>query len=390
MKLWIESAASSIQAAAEKCGDAIRTFQTNEQFFAIVVSGTQADQLADQVALALEQGTPLDKVKENLLASLPDSAHTPFAILQAHHSPLTLNHSQLTVSLVECDAPPLFIVRSGQLVLLPVVEKESHGRLVRECEFTLQDGDYLAMVSEGYIRAQGWSNLWGWRDIALSIKRLTDTRGDAEQLLGALIRSYHRLAGNQETRPGDKESDIRHPTSKRDVSIVAMAVRPMRTATVWSGPPVKRDSEQIVLNKLMAETGARIICGDTTAEIAARLLNAKIEMEPRPEDGWAEVPPVSRLAGIDLVTEGVVTMSKARERMANAKNARSLPRKEDGATRLARLLLNADKIHFLVGLAVNPVQTADQAGKIPMRQIVIEKLTNDLRARGKIISVEYF
>jgi len=65
-----------------------------------------------------------------------------------------------------------------------------------------------------------------------------------------------------------------------------MFVRPMRTATVWSGPPVKREVEQDILEKLLDEPGARIICGDTTAEIAARWLRAKLEMEPRPEDGW--------------------------------------------------------------------------------------------------------
>ena len=54
-----------------------------------------------------------------------------------------------------------------------------------------------------------------------------------------------------------------------------------------------------------------------------------------------------------------MTLGKVRERMAGAQRVRDLPRKEDGATRLARLLLTADKIHFLVGLAVNPAQTTD-------------------------------
>ena len=173
-----------------------------------------------------------------------------------------------------------------------------------------------------------------------------------------------------------------------------MFVRPQRTTTVWSGPPAKRDVEEAVLEKLVAEPGTRIICGDTTAEIAARLLGAGLEMEPRPEDGWMEVPPVSRLRGrpdierIDLITEGLVTMGKARERMAQAQRVRDLPRKQDGATRLAKLLLLADKINFLVGLAVNPAQTT--VSGVPLRRIVVEGLTNDLKARGKIVSVEYF
>lgn len=367
MNLWIECAHQSLAGSeGQACGDAIRTFQTEEQFFAVVVSGARggpggAAAVAQRAAGLLEQGEPVSAVKEALLAQREQA---PFSILQARRPALQAH-------LVECDAPPLFFTRGGQLVLPPIIEEEARGRLVREGTFPLQDGDYVAMVSEGYICARGWDQCWGWRDIAASIKRLTDTRCDAEQLLGALVRTYQRLAAGE----------------RRDVSVVAMFVRPMRTATVWSGPPVRRALEEVMLKKLMAETGARIICGDTSAEIAARLLGSRLEMEARPEDGWAEVPPVSRLAGVDLVTEGVVTMSKARERLASARRARDLPRKEDGATRLAKMLLTADKIHFLVGLAINPAQTV---GGAPMRQIVVEELMRDLKARGKMISVEYF
>ena len=372
MRLWIESAHQSlVSTGAKVCGAAVSTFQTKEQFFAIMVSGAEkaaggATPIANRAALLLEQGTPLDTVVETLLAALPQGEHVPFSTLQV------LEGSR--AYLIDCDAPPLFMIRDGRLVVLPVIEEESHGHWVRRCEFLLQDGDHIAMVSEGYIRIKGWSWQWGWRDIATSIRRLTDTRCDAEQLLGALVRTYERLAQGE---------------AIRDISIVAMFVRPLRSATVWSGPPANRQLEQAVLDKLMAEPGVRILCGDTTAEIAARLLKAELTMEPPPEDGWAEVPPVSRLEGVSLVTEGVVTMGKARERMAGAQRVRDL-RQEDGATRLARLLLAADKIHFLVGLAINPAQVADKAGKVSLRRIVIEDLMTDLKARGKIVSVEYF
>ena len=382
MRLWIESAHQSL---VETGNDVIRTFQSEEQFYAVVVSrrlgigysALEIAQIADEATSLLDQKTPLSKVVETMLVALPEGKHVPFSILQVL--------GETRGNLVECDAPPLFMTHSGDLVLLPVVEEESHGHLIRTCEFSLQDGDHLAMVSEGYIRVKGWSRSWGWRDIAISIRRLTETRCDAEQLLGALVRSYYRLAG-----------EIPDAQSPIPISILAMFVRPQRTATVWSGPPAKRDVEEAVLETLMDEPGARIICGDTTAEIAARLLGAELEMEPRPEDGWMEVPPVSRLRErpgierIDLITEGLVTLSKSRERMAGAQRARDLPRKEDGANRLARMLLTADKVHFLVGLAINPAQTADKAGTIPLRRIVIEELINDLKARGKIVSVEYF
>ena len=171
-----------------------------------------------------------------------------------------------------------------------------------------------------------------------------------------------------------------------------MFVRPMRTATVWSGPPARREMDGAALAQLMAEEGARIICGDTTAEIAARLLGAELVMEPPPAAGWTEVPPVSRLAGsaerIDLITEGVVTLGVARERLAQAKRPRDLAGREDGASRLAKLLLEADKITFVVGAAINPAQT--ERDGTPLRKAAVEGLAEGLTARGKIVAVEHF
>jgi hypothetical protein len=379
LRLWIESAHQSLTGTG---GDVIRTFQTEEQFYAVVVSGVEIGDrrleiasTAEAATSLLRQRTPLSEVVETILAALPEGKHIPFSILQVPQG------SQAHV--VECDAPPLFMTRRGELVILPVIEEELREHLIRQCELTLEDGDHLAIVSEGYIHAKGWSRQWGWRDIAVSIRRLTETHCDAEQLLGALVRSYYRLAG-----------ETPDTQSLMPISVLAISVRPQRTAMVWSGPPARRDVEEAILEKLIDEPGTRIICGDTTAAIVARLMGAELEIEPRPEHGWMEVPPVSRLHGrpgidrVDLITEGLVTLSKARERMADVQRARDLPRKEDGATRLARALLLADKLHFLVGLAVNPAQTTETG--VPLRRLVIEDLMNDLKARGKIVTVEYF
>jgi hypothetical protein len=401
LRLWIESAHQSLtKAGAKVYGDAVRTLQTEEQFTAVLVSGPEGDgeekekttAIADKAASLLEQGTPLEKVVKVLLAALPAGEHTPFAILQVKTSEVSEDLRGLQAHLIECDAPPLFLTRAGRLILLPVVEEESQGHLIRECSFTVQDGDHIAMVSEGYVRAhlslplQGGRpgrGAWHWQDIAVSIRRWTETGCDAEQLLGALIRTYHRLA--EEPALSEAKGEPR-----QDVTVIAMHVRPLRSATVWSGPPADPALDQVALEKLMAEPGMRILCGDTTAEIAARLLGAELELEPRPEDGWAEVPPTSRLEGVNLVTEGLVTLGKAHEQLARAKRVQDLPRETDGATRLAQMLLTADRIHFIVGLAVNPQQAADAAATIPLRRIVIDDLVCALKAHGKVVSVEHF
>jgi len=373
VSLWIEIAHQSLAKVGEEvCGEAVRTFQTEDRFFAILASSprggaegaARAAATAERAMEMAQAGDAPDRVAETLIVAPPASEEITFSILQVLDGDRAY--------LVECEALPLCLIRRGEVEFLPLSEEVVHRRLLRECCFRLQDGDYMVMVSQGYLRPRGWG--WGWTDIAVAVRRWTDTRCDADELLGALVRTYRRL--NPEA-------------PRQDVTIVAMQARPVRTVMVWTGPPVDPAQDEVALEKLMTEPGTRVICGDTTAQIAARLLGAELEMEPRPEGGWVEVPPVSRLEGMDLVTEGLVTLGKARERIAGAKRVRDLPRGEDGATRLARALLEADIIHFIVGLAVNPAQAADAARTVPLRQAVVEGLVRDLEARGKLVSVEY-
>jgi hypothetical protein len=378
LRQWVEVAHRCLaRAGADACADVVRTFTTEDRFIAILVSGAQgkerATQVADGVVAGLRQEASPDTAAETVLVALPQDVHVSLSVLQVEKG--------REAHIVECDAPPLFLVQDGQPVLLPVVEETLAGYLVRQCKFSLQDGDYLAMVSEGFLRPRGWR--WGWPDIAVAVRRWTDTGCDADELLGALVRTYQRL----------------NPDPQQDMTVVAMHVRPMRTATVWSGPPVDAARDEAVLRLLMAEQGERIICGGTTAQIVARLLDAELKTEPRPADGadgshpWEEVPPTFRLAGVSLVTEGLITLRKAGEQIASGKvQTRGWGLgigdwRLGGATRLARALLAADKVHFIVGLAVNP-QQVDENG-VPLRKGVVEDLMHDLEARGKLVSVEY-
>jgi hypothetical protein len=377
VSLWVEIAHQCLaQAGEEVCGEAVRTFQTEECFGAILAGSSQggaegarqAAATAERALEMLQAGVSPDGVAEALTQESPNTSpggeEATFSVLrvvdgdQAH--------------LVECETLPVCLIRGSEVAFLPLSEEVVHRRLLREYRFRLRDGDYLAMVSQGFLRPRGWG--WGWSDIAVAVRRWTDTGCDADELMGALMRTYHRL------NPGPP---------RQDVTVVAMHVRPERRVTVWTGPPADRAQDEMALRKLMAERGTRVICGGTTALIAARLLGAELKTEPRPKSAWAEVPPTSHLEGVDLVTEGLVTLGKARERMAKAQRVRDLPRGEDGATRLARALLMADKVRFIVGLAVNPAQAADVAGTVPLRRMMVEELIRDLQARGRLVSTEY-
>lgn len=385
--LWIEAAHKMWpDANGEETGVIIRSLATEDHFLALLAHGegwmvasARAPLLAAWEALA--GGAELGPTSERLLAALPAGAHLPWALL---HAGPTNSAGRRPVQLLECDAPPLFYARRGEVVLLPVIEEEAYNRLVRRCDFDAQDRDHLALVNEGFIHACGGSRSWNWRAIAVSVRRLMATGGRAEELAGALVRLANSKWQMADGKPASPQSAI---------SILTVSVRPMRSATVWSGPPRQRSLEQALLRQFMAEEGSRVICGDTTADIAARLLSARVEMERQPSNGWREVPPVSQMISdgnspVALVTEGVITLRATAERLASTQRPRDLLGREDGASRLAKLLLETDKIAFLLGLAVNPAQTEPDG--TPLRKAAVEKLVGQLRALGKVVTLTHF
>ncbi|MCL0056190.1 hypothetical protein M1N81_01245 [Dehalococcoidia bacterium] len=213
---------------------------------------------------------------------------------------------------------------------------------------------------------------WGWKNVALAVRRWVATRGDAYQLMRALSETCLYNGA-----PGD------------DATVVGMWVRQVRAATVLTGPPSDPRLDSLAVTKLISAEGIRAICGGTTAQIAARELGQKLVVEwqaPGSSSSPSKIPPIARLEGVDLVSEGILTLSAAAERLRTTETIHDLPTALDAGTQLARILLEADDIHFIVGDAINPQQLAD--GK-PMRQIYLEEVIEQLKRRNKVISIEH-
>lgn len=365
----------------------IRVRQREERFFAVLVSSlpdsdpSRALRIADGSVALLEQGYLPEGVVDQVVDDLSDGQRMPFSVIDVRADD---GSGELRGHLAQCDAPPVLMTRwepgtnAHALFLPPVVEDSHRGSLVCQGQFQLQDRDHLAMVGEGYFRVRGWADRWVWRDIATYTRRWTATGCSAEQLLDALISTYERR--RLSTTAGELDM-----AETRAISAVTITVRPARTVTVWTGPPADSAHDPVALSRLMAEPGTRVICGDTTAKIAARLLEEELEVGSRPAHGWKEVPPVLDLKGVHLVTEGLVTMGRALEHLSGAQEARDLDRAEDGATRLARILLQADSVRFVVGMGLNP-QQSDGAG-VPLRRGLVERMVDELRDRGTIVAV---
>ena len=102
------------------------------------------------------------------------------------------------------------------------------------------------------------------------------------------------------------------------------------------------------------------------------------------------------LEGVDLVTEGVVTMSKvleyAQNYLSDNESYEEWNYGHDGAARICQLLFEeATDINFYVGRAINPAhQNPDLPISFSIKMNIVEELSACLRSMGKRIKVSYF
>jgi hypothetical protein len=389
MRQVVEVAWKSLcKSGEELCGDCVKITSTPASFTVVLSdglgSGVKANILATltaQIAASMfEKGASIEEVIDTLIETLPECrvrklAYATFAVLK-------VNRGQ-EAYLVEYDSPPLIHIREGKLLELPSQERTVNGRKIREAHFTLKEEDVMVMVSDGYVHA-GVGGLyrlgWGWQNIVTSVERWSETGEDAHQLTQALTRTCSKLYGGN---PGD------------DATAVCMKVRPASVVTIWTGPPMDPASDEKTVKRVMDSEGTKVICGGTTAQIAARVLGEDLRVEWVPpgkrmgrNSRKKGTPPVARLQGIDLVTEGILTLGQTVERLESAETRHDLPAEDDAATRLATLLLSADQIRFLIGMALNPHQVADQIRGEPMRMVYVKELIRELERRKKIVTTE--
>ena len=155
------------------------------------------------------------------------------------------------------------------------------------------------------------------------------------------------------------------------------------------GPPQNPALDSRVIARLLAMPGRKIVCGGTTGNIVARQLNQPIRVPL--ETGAPGIPPIGRLDGVDLLTEGVLTLAGVVENLRRDISLTDVKKKSDGVSRLYRELLRADEIRILLGQAINP---AHQDPRTPVHSGLKFHMVKELRSRlgekGKSVTVEKF
>jgi hypothetical protein len=372
----IEVAQSSKRPAAP-CGDVVEWDRTVAATTLVCADGIgsgirariAAQMCAGRIKELLRLGFSLRKAFA-AVAHTMQAARDPARPFAAFAAARILNDGMATVLGYEMPAP--LLVSRRQAVVLPQTVSEMGGALVQESNCYLEPGDALLLTSDGITQAgiggrspQGWESQGVARHLS---SRLTEGL-TPQEIPTEVLREARRLW----VRGGD------------DCTVAMALCRRGQVVNVLTGPSASRSSDAQAVSRFMQSQGLKIVCGGTTAEIVARVLRQRVEVEKSPTSLIA--PPRYEIQGVDLVTEGAVTLNQAYNVLDE--DIRNL-KEDSGVTELCALLQIADRVNIFLGGAQNSA-TGDisfrQRGILSRRQI-IPLLAEKLREAGKLVVIE--
>ncbi|MCP4374935.1 MAG: serine/threonine-protein phosphatase [bacterium] len=381
MSLYYECGMKQLHKRNEElCGDSIVVSRRPDSVTLALSdglgSGVKANILATlttRIAIhLLDNELPLTEVVKTLSQTLPvcrvrNLAYSTFAIAQFFGD----GH----VRIVEFDTPPAIILRNRKILHQVSDDRVIGDKTIRDSVVELKLGDWIVFVSDGVLNA-GIGGLyplgWGWDQTAKYLEQHTHPKLSAEELAEKLAETISELYSDA---PGD------------DVSIIVIKVRKKLLATVLAGPPQSKEMDKSVLQGFVDRPGLHVVCGGTTAKMVSRHIGQPLEVDL--ETMKPDVPPLARMKNVDLVTEGILTLSAAVKMLRSGANKGTVKFGTDGTSALVRLLLNVDHVHFVVGLAANPAhQNPNLPFRLSMKLSVVRELAEELQNRGTEVTVE--
>ena len=375
-------------AGEQLCGDHVEIAETDGNSTVIVLadglgSGVKASILSTLtskiISTMLAAGLRLEDCVETIAATLPvcsnrGIAYSTFTILRL------VNNERAEI--IQYDNPAVILLREGKSVDMPTTMLTIGGKQIYRTDVALRENDLFLALSDGVVHAGvGGVYNFGWRreDIARFMEPFWHVGFTAKTLSTILLQETNRL---YDALPGD------------DATVCAVRIRPRVPMNLLCGPPASRDDNEKMMSLFFGKEGKHIICGGTTASIAADFLKRPLNVGLAFPD--PVIPPTATIDGVDLVTEGIITINRVLEYAQNYLDDNSAYERwstgRDGASQIARLLFEeATDINFFVGCAINP---AHQNPELPinfrLKMRLVEQLSDCLLKMGKRIKTSYF
>ena len=370
------------------CGDHVDIVEQGEDSTVIVLadglgSGVKASILSTLtskiISTMMAEGLSIEECVSTIAATLPICSVRGVA-----YSTFTIIHliDNRTAEFIQYDNPQIIMLRNGESVDYPTNELNIGGKKILKSEIQLREGDIFIAMSDGCPHAGiGLAFNFGWKreDIADFMKTFSDIGYTAKTLATMLVDECNKQYGYH---PGD------------DATACVVRIRKREPMNILFGPPRNRDDCDRMMSLFFSKEGKHIICGGTTSSIAAKYLGKTVKATLDFEQ--SDVPPIAEIEGVDLVTEGVITINKVIEYARDALGSNELYEQwsvsRDGASMICRMLFEeATDINFFVGRAINP---AHQNPELPItfniKMNLVEELSACLRQMGKKVKVSYF
>ncbi|MDY4680509.1 MAG: SpoIIE family protein phosphatase [Lachnospiraceae bacterium] len=372
----------------ELCGDRVQ-IRRGEKCFVMVLadglgSGVKANILSTLTSTIISEmivsGMALADAVETITATLPvcqerGIAYSTFSIVQIFSNGNTY--------IAEFDGPDVVIMRDDQIYRIAREKMVMNGRQIYVSSMHAEPGDRFVVFSDGVLHAGVGMALnfgWGQKEVEEYLQEQVRRNDTASETTRLLLANVNYLYGG---KPGD------------DSTAVCLRVIPLTETIVMVGPPSHPEDDEKVVHRLLSATGKKACCGGTTSQIVARVTGRALTtdglMSMKPD-----VPPKGFIEGIDLVTEGVLTLQKVARYLEKAAGDVSfreelmLSKDTDGATMLAKMLLSASGITFMVGLSDNPAHDAIAYSPISLNAKIalIKEMAENLKKVGKIVHIE--
>lgn len=359
------------------CGDVVALRRTEMCTDVIVCDGIgsgirahiAATMHVSRMQKMLAEGFSLRRTFASVIATV-DKWRDPAKPYAAVSLMRILNDGEATI--LTYDAPAPVLVSRDHAAVLPQRPLLIDDVVAQQSSCFLMPGEGVLLFSDGITQAGiGNGSMQGWTSegAAAHASRLLASGFRIEDIGECIYDEALHLDGN---------------VSRDDMTVVSAHCRPGRTLHILTGPPADKRLDADVVKRFLAQDGPKVVCGATTAAIVARVMHRKLTIDREPTSLIA--PPKYAIEGIDLVTEGAVTLNQLC-------NILDVPEEEfeetNPVTELADLLGRADRVNFILGRGANPANDSmgfRQQGIIK-REAIVPLLAKKLRTQGKLVTV---
>lgn len=371
------------------CGDHVEIVLEDDNSAVVVLadglgSGVKANILstltAKIISTMMANSLSVEDCVSTMVATLPickvrQIAYSTFSIIRI------INNSEAEI--IQYDNPHVILLRKGKNYDYHKTSEIIDNKTIYKSKINLLEDDTFVLMSDGAEHAGvGLTLNLGWQrdNIIEYMEKVYNEQLTAKTLSTILLDKCNSL---YESKPGD------------DTTVCTVKIRKRKAINLMIGPPANASDDQKMMSLFFGKEGKHIVCGGTTSSIASDYLKKPLKIGTLAYLS-ADIPPIAQIDGVDLVTEGVITINKvleyAKDYLKDNRQYTSWNYNMDGASMIARLLLEeATDINFFVGKAINP---AHQNPNLPIgfniKMSLVEELAEYLKKMNKKIKVSYF